>query len=73
MSQALCEAWIQQIVFGLSAEWNKKPIEILEAQSAFHKNLEFHTEWAQKMFPQKAIDDKIAEALDLLELLKRPA
>ena len=70
MSQALCEAWIQQIVFGLSAEWNKKPIEILEAQGAFHKNLEFHTEWAQQMFPQKAIDDKIAEAHDLLELLK---
>lgn len=72
MSQALCEAWIQQIVFGLSAEWNKKPIEILEMQGAFHKNLQFSTEWAQQMFPQEAIDNKIAEALDLLELLKKP-
>jgi len=70
MSQALSEAWIQQVIFGLASEWNKKPIEVLEMESIFHKNLKFHTEWALSMFSQEDIDKKIAEANELLELLK---
>lgn len=70
MSQALSEAWIQQVIFGLASEWNKKPIEVLEMEGAFHKNLKFHTEWALSMFSQRDIDKKVTEARELLELLR---
>ena len=70
LSQALSPAWIQQVVFGLAAEWQKKPIEVLKAQGAFHKNLKLHTEWARQMFSQTDIDKKIIEAKELLDLLE---
>ncbi len=69
MCQALNEVWLQQTVFGLADEWGKKPIEILSAQEAFLSNLKLQTKWAQAMFPQSQIDDKISEAKELLEIL----
>lgn len=75
LSQSLNGAWIQQVVFGLAAEWGKKPIDVLKSQGPFHKSLGFHTEWGRQTFPQFDIDNKIAEAEELLGLLeeKNPA
>ncbi|KKU94322.1 MAG: hypothetical protein UY26_C0002G0104 [Candidatus Jorgensenbacteria bacterium GW2011_GWA1_48_13] len=69
MSQALTVAWIQQVVFGLATEWKRTPLEVLRAQDPFHRNLKLHTAWARQMFPQAAIESKIAEANELVELL----
>ncbi len=73
LSQALSVAWIQQVIFGLAAEWNKTPLEVLKIQEPFLRSLTFQTEWAKDFFSQKAIDDKIAEARELLALLTEPA
>ena len=70
LSQAFSVAWIQQVVFGLAAEWGKKPIEVLKLQEPFHKSLTFQTEWARQRFSQAAVDAKIQEARELLELLE---
>ncbi|MEK7599008.1 MAG: HD domain-containing protein [Patescibacteria group bacterium] len=37
LSQAFNVAWIQQVVFGLAAEWDKTPIQILEMQAKFYR------------------------------------
>jgi hypothetical protein len=71
VSQALNVAWIQQVVFGLAAEWNKAPMEVLRMQRGFHQNLIFHTEWARTRFPREEIDRKIAEAEGLIETLEK--
>lgn len=73
MSQGLSVAWIQQIVFGLAEEWRKTPIEVLKGQEAFLSSLRFHTEWGQAMFPQHIIDEKRAEARELVALLQDEA
>lgn len=70
LSQALNPTWLQQVVFGLAAETNKKPIDILKGQSAFHKGFEFKTRWAKTLWPQKLINEKIKEAAQLLKLLE---
>ena len=70
MAQALGQAWIQQVVIGLAAEWAKEPIEVLKMQPGFLKGLDFHTSWARQMFPQKDVDDKIAESNELIQLLE---
>jgi len=69
LAQALNPAWIQQVVFGLAAEWNKEPIELLKLQIAFAANLSFRTAWAQQTFPQCVVKEKIREAEQLLEIL----
>jgi len=69
-SQSMSVAWIQQIVFGLSQEWNKTPLEVLTIQKPFHTSFTFMTEWAKQEFPAEAIQEKIDEAEALIELLK---
>lgn len=69
LGQAFSVAWIQQVVFGLASEWNKKPVEVLKMQGPFLLNLKFRTEWAQQMFPNIEIIKKIQEANELLGLL----
>lgn len=69
LSQAFSVAWIQQVVIGLSQEWCRKPIEILESQTPFLRSIKFSTEWAQAFFPQETIEGKIKEVQELLELL----
>lgn len=69
LSQALNVAWIQQVIFGLAAEWGKNPLEVLRMQDRFHSNLKFYTTWAQEMFPKSVIETKSAEARELLDLL----
>lgn len=70
VSQAMSVAWIQQVVFGLAAEWNKKPIEVLKVQEPFLQCLSFHTTWALQQFPKCEISAKIREAAELVELLE---
>src|SRR3989344_490419 len=73
LSQALSVAWIQQVIFGLAAEWGKQPTEVLKGQNAFLSNLKFHTKWAQLLYPQASIDEKIAETRELVQLLESPS
>jgi hypothetical protein len=70
LSQAFSVAWIQQVVFGLASEWGTKPIDVLRLQEPFHRNLIFQTDWAKQRFTQAAVDAKIQEARELLELLE---
>lgn len=70
LSQAFSVAWIQQTIFGLAAESNKKPIEVLKLQGPFMEKVEFQTEWAKKTFPKQDIARKIQETTELLELLE---
>ncbi len=70
VSQALSVAWLQQVVFGLAKEWNRRPLEVLKMQESFLKGLTFHTEWALRQFPEYEIQAKIKEAQELFELLE---
>jgi hypothetical protein len=70
VSQALNPAWIQQVVFGLSDEWGKSALEVLKSQPGFHSTLEFKTAWAEAFFPKEMIDEKIAEARELIAILE---
>lgn len=69
ISQALSVAWIQQVVFGLSQEWDKTPIEVLKIQVPFLNQIRFNTEWAKKEFPDELIASKITEAQELYNIL----
>ena len=69
LTQVFSPAWIQQVVFGLAAEWRKKPIEVLRMQEPFLKNLTFHTLWAKTFFPRHAIEAKREEVRKMLEIL----
>lgn len=73
ISQALAVAWIQQVIFGLAAEWRTQPIEVLKAQGSFLSQLSFATDWARELFPPSLIELKIKEAKALLQLLEEPA
>lgn len=73
ISQALSVAWVQQVIFGLAAEWRTQPIEVLKAQGSFLSQLSFATDWAQQLFPPSLIELKIEEAKALLQLLEQPA
>jgi hypothetical protein len=70
MGQGFSDAWIQQIVFGLAAEQGKRPIEILRSEEEFCRNVRFHTEWGRSMFSREKIDEKAAEAKELLGILE---
>jgi hypothetical protein len=69
MGQCFSVAWIQQVLFGLAAEWGKGPIEILQIQIPFLSKLKMTTEWGIKEFPQKVIDEKIEEVRRLIALV----
>lgn len=69
LSQSLSVAWVQQVIFGLAAEWGKKPAEVFKMQGPFLLNLKFCTAWAQQEFPKNDITGKIKEAEEFLELL----
>jgi len=69
LGQAFSVAWIQQVIFGLSTEWGKDPLDLLRLQEPFHRNLRFQTEWGSLTFPPALVDAKVAEAQALLALL----
>ena len=69
LCQAFSVAWLQEVIFGLAREWNKKPVEVLQMQEPFLRALKFNTDWARETFPQQDIEAKIAEARALIELV----
>jgi hypothetical protein len=69
LSQGFSVAWIQQVIFGLATEWGKTPLEVLESQRPFLSNLHYHSEWGQTMYPAQVVEQKIAEAEELIDLL----
>ncbi len=70
LAQAFSPAWLQQVVFGLAAEWQETPLKVLKAQPTFLGSHRFVTKWAQTLFPQSVIDAKIKEAQDLIAILE---
>jgi len=70
LSQAFGVAWIQQVVFGLASEWGKDPLDVLRMQGRFHGGLQLQTEWARQLFPREAIDEKVQEAREILDLIE---
>ena len=70
LSQALNVSWLQQVIFGLSAEWNMTPYEVLKIQTQFHNGLNFCTSWAKDTWPKEEIDKKIDEVNSLLRILE---
>lgn len=70
LSQAFSTAWVQQVVFGLAAEWRQSPLQVLKMQHGFLSGLKLQTQWARELFPQEVIDAKIAEANALLKILE---
>jgi hypothetical protein len=70
LAQGISVAWIQQVVFGLAAEQNKTPLEVLAVQDAFIRGIKFQTNWARKMFPSWIIEKKASEMRELSELLR---
>lgn len=73
LGQTLTAAWIQQVIFGLAAEWGKTPLELLEMQAPFLSKLKFSTDWGRSIFPKAYIEEKINEANELLSLLQSSA
>lgn len=70
VAQAFSPAWIQQVVFGLAAEWGKKPIDVLRMQVPFYGSIDMLTDWGVKTFPPEDIASKITEAEELLALIE---
>ncbi len=70
LGQTFSPVWIQQVVFGLAAEWGKTPLEVLQRQENFLRSIEFATEWGREKFPKAQIEEKIQEARELLSLLE---
>jgi 3'5'-cyclic nucleotide phosphodiesterase len=73
LSQSLSVAWVQQVIFGLATEWNRKPIDVLKMQGPFMMGLKFSTKWGHKMFPKSEIVEKVKEVGEFLELLGETA
>ena len=70
LCQVFSPSWIQQVVFGLAAEWGKSPLEVLQMQHPFLSHMSFGTEWANTLYPKTVVEEKIKEAITLLELLE---
>ena len=70
LSQVFSTAWIQQVVFGLSAEMGVTPMEILKMQGGFLGHLKFSTEWATVRFGENAIQSKMKEAEAMISFLE---
>lgn len=70
LSQSLSSTWVQQVIFGLAAEWNKTPLEVLKSQINFHQNLKFNTIWAQEKWTAEEINKKLNETQNLIDILE---
>jgi hypothetical protein len=69
VGQTLTVAWIQQVIFGLAAEWGEKPMELLEMQFVPVPFTVQHRVGAQH-FSKRVHRRKIKEATELLSLLR---
>ena len=72
LMQAFSPAWIQQVVFGLAAEWGKSPRDVLVMQQSFLGSIKFDTEWGRLEVPDAAISLKINEAQALVDIIDMP-
>jgi hypothetical protein len=72
LAQSLCSTWLQQVIFGLSDEWGKTPLEVLKKQSDFHYNLNFYTMWAKEKWPKEVVSQKIEEVINFIQILESP-
>lgn len=68
MSQSLDSDWIQQVLFGLSAEMRMTPKALLNAQESFLSCLEFASEWGRKKFSSLR-DKRILEVRELVRII----
>ena len=68
-SQALCESWIQQVIFGLSAEWGVDRLQVFKMQEKFLSSIQWNTDWAAVKYTNSAIKAKIAEGKAHIRLL----
>lgn len=73
LMQPFSVAWIQQVIFGLAAEWKERPIEVLKRQERFLEGIKFKTAWGRFIVPETSIRLKINEALALYDLLTQRA
>lgn len=69
MAQVFSMAWMQQVIFGFASEWRKEPIDVLRQQIPFLGSVSFHTSWGQTTYPASAVQQKLQEVTELLELL----
>jgi len=69
MSQAFGVVWIGDILAGFGAELGKTPKEMLLQQQKFLTGLKFHSDFGRVFYGRGAIEAKISETLDLLEIL----
>ncbi|MFZ2303276.1 MAG: hypothetical protein WAV98_00615 [Minisyncoccia bacterium] len=69
MSQSLSPEWIQQILFGLSAEMRVTPKVMLSMQADFHRTLTFATEWGENKFGP-LLEQKKAEISELIRIME---
>ncbi len=69
MSQTFSDVWIQQSLFGLSAELGMSPLQMLTTQEGFLLSLQFTTEWANKAITPLKIKRRIDEVRRLVALL----
>ncbi|HMP67578.1 MAG TPA: hypothetical protein PKA60_02415 [Candidatus Paceibacterota bacterium] len=70
MMQVFDVSWIQHVIFGLSAEWAKTPLEILRMQESFLRGIKWNTTWAKEKIPQEKIEEKIKEVNNLLVIVR---
>ena len=68
--QAFSSDWIQEIILNLSEEQKESPIGMLRLQIAYLEGLRFHTDWAKETYPKSAIEAKVSEVRELLELVE---
>ena len=66
--QVLSNTWLQQVIFGLSAELNMAPIDLLRQQISFLGSLQLQSDWGKKIY-QPRIPAKIKEVKAFLKIL----
>ena len=60
--------WVQQILFGLSAEMRMTPKELLGTQESFLSGVEFASEWGRRKFSPLR-DKRILEVRELVRII----
>jgi len=69
-AQVFSDSWIQQVLVGLSTEWDISPITMLEQQLKYLENLSFETRLVQDMFSEEVVRAKIIETKSFIAGLR---
>ena len=70
ISQAFGPTWIGDITAGYGSELGKSPNEMLKMQLGFLGSIRFHTDFGREMFGDAAIEAKLEETKNLLDILE---